>query len=187
MRERIVELCNCEGAPVETGEVLARLDDREAAAMLDELKARLPLRRRERDRLAALAGRNVARPGELERAESEVAQLEAMIAGQTARLGAMCCARRATASCCARTARSARSPSRAACSPGSASRIRCSSWPRSTRRTSRASRSASARSCAPMPSPAASLEAEVASITPKGDPVAKTYRVRLPCRRTRRC
>jgi membrane fusion protein, multidrug efflux system len=86
VRERIVELCNCEGKAVEPGAVLARLDDREARAALAELQARLRLAREDLERLTALAGRNVASEQALSQATSEVAQLEALVAGQTARL-----------------------------------------------------------------------------------------------------
>ena len=40
LRERIVELCNCEGEAVERGAVLARLDSRQPEATLAELRAR---------------------------------------------------------------------------------------------------------------------------------------------------
>jgi membrane fusion protein, multidrug efflux system len=86
IRERIVELCNCEGKPVERGAVLARLDDREAQATLAELQARLRLATEELERLTALAGRNIASQQALSQASSEAARLEAMVAGQTARL-----------------------------------------------------------------------------------------------------
>jgi membrane fusion protein, multidrug efflux system len=86
VRERIVELCNCEGKPVERGAVLARLDDREAQATLAELQARLRLATEELERLTALAGRNIASEQALSQASSEAARLEAMVAGQTARL-----------------------------------------------------------------------------------------------------
>jgi membrane fusion protein, multidrug efflux system len=86
VRERIVELCNCEGEPVERGAVLARLDDREAQAALAELQARLRLATEDLERLTALAGRNVASEQALGQARSEVAQLEALVAGQSARL-----------------------------------------------------------------------------------------------------
>lgn len=39
VRERIVEQCNCEGDRVEKDDVLARLDDTEARAILSELHA----------------------------------------------------------------------------------------------------------------------------------------------------
>ena len=86
VRERIVELCGCEGREVAKGDVLARLDDREAQATLDELVARHRYASRELERLRDLAARNVSTLQELERAESEAAQLEASIARQRTRL-----------------------------------------------------------------------------------------------------
>ncbi|MEQ8817368.1 MAG: efflux RND transporter periplasmic adaptor subunit [Thalassobaculum sp.] len=86
LRERITALCNCEGEAVATGAELARLDDREAQAALAELKARLRLAHDELERQAVLAGRNVTSQQALDRARSEVAQYEALVAGQSARL-----------------------------------------------------------------------------------------------------
>jgi len=86
VRERIVEICDCEGDAVDAGAVLARLNDREARAALSELQARLRLAREERDRQEALSERNVSSRQALDRARAEVAQNEAALAGQTARL-----------------------------------------------------------------------------------------------------
>lgn len=86
LRERITALCNCEGEAVAQGVELARLDDREAQAALAELEARLRLAHDELERQAVLAGRNVASQQALDRARSEVAQYEALVAGQKARL-----------------------------------------------------------------------------------------------------
>ncbi|GHD59507.1 RND transporter [Thalassobaculum fulvum] len=86
IRERITWLCNCEGETVVKGAELARLDDREAQAALAELKARLQLAHDELERQSVLAGRNVASQQALDRARSEVAQYEALAAGQVARI-----------------------------------------------------------------------------------------------------
>ena len=86
VRERIVELCNCEGEEVAADTVIARLDAREAQATLAELEARMRLAREDMERLSVLVERNVASRQALDRAQSEVAQLEASVAGQTARL-----------------------------------------------------------------------------------------------------
>lgn len=86
LRERIVERCDCEGRRVEKGEVLARLDSAQAEATLAELKARQKLAAAEHDRLAVLVERNVTSQQVLDRARSEVGQTSALIAGQTARL-----------------------------------------------------------------------------------------------------
>jgi RND family efflux transporter MFP subunit len=86
VRERIVELCNCEGSPVTKGDVLARLDDSEPQAVLRELVARENLATRDLTRLRDLAARNVGTQQELERAESEDARIQALIAAQESRL-----------------------------------------------------------------------------------------------------
>lgn len=86
VRERIVEICDCEGDAIEAGAVLARLNDREARAATAEMQARLRLAREERDRQEALSERNVSSRQALDRARAEVAQNEAALAGQTARL-----------------------------------------------------------------------------------------------------
>jgi RND family efflux transporter MFP subunit len=85
-RERIVEQCDCEGSRVQKGDVLARLDTSEAEAALAELDARLAQARGDMRRLSVLAERNAASQQDLERACSEVTQLEALVAGQKARL-----------------------------------------------------------------------------------------------------
>lgn len=86
VRERIVEQCNCEGSRVARGDVLARLDDGEARALLGELEAREALARQEFQRLSVLAEKNAASRQSLERAQSEFGQIEALVAGQKARL-----------------------------------------------------------------------------------------------------
>ncbi|MEI3850817.1 MULTISPECIES: efflux RND transporter periplasmic adaptor subunit [Ensifer] len=84
--ERIVEQCNCEGERVAKGDVLARLDDTEARAALGELQARLTLAQEEYRRKLALAERSTISAQEVDRARSELGQLEALVAGRQARL-----------------------------------------------------------------------------------------------------
>lgn len=84
--ERITEQCNCEGSRVERGDVLARLDDSEATATLGELEARRALAEQEFQRLTVLTEKNAASQQALERAQSELLQVEALVAGQKARL-----------------------------------------------------------------------------------------------------
>ncbi|MEE1655833.1 efflux RND transporter periplasmic adaptor subunit [Microvirga sp. CF3062] len=86
LRERIVELCNCEGEAVERGAVLARLDNRQPEATLAELRARQKFTASDYDRVAALVERRVASDQALDRARSERGQIEALIAGQETRL-----------------------------------------------------------------------------------------------------
>ncbi|WP_457588533.1 efflux RND transporter periplasmic adaptor subunit [Ensifer canadensis] len=84
--ERIVEQCNCEGERVAKGDVLARLDDTEARAALGELQARLTLAQEEYRRKVALAEKSTISEQEVDRARSELGQLEALVAGRQARL-----------------------------------------------------------------------------------------------------
>lgn len=86
VRERIVEQCNCEAQVVEQGALLARLDDGEAKAVLSELEARLRLARENLSRLVTLVERRAASQQALDQAQADVGQLEALIAGQKARL-----------------------------------------------------------------------------------------------------
>jgi membrane fusion protein, multidrug efflux system len=86
LRERIVELCNCEGESVEKGAELAHLDDRQAQASLSELRARQRFLRADYERVATLVERRVASEQALDRARSELSQIEALIAGQETRL-----------------------------------------------------------------------------------------------------
>ncbi|KRE12501.1 RND transporter [Bosea sp. Root483D1] len=86
VRERVIERCDCEGQRVEQGQILARLDSAQAEATLAELKARQKLATAEHDRLAVLVERNVMSLQALDRARSEMSQASALIAGQTARL-----------------------------------------------------------------------------------------------------
>jgi membrane fusion protein (multidrug efflux system) len=86
LRERIVDLCNCEGEAVERGAVLARLDSRQPEASLAELRARQKFAAADYERVTALVERRVASDQALDRARSELGQIEALIAGQQTRL-----------------------------------------------------------------------------------------------------
>jgi len=87
VRGRVVEICHCEGKTVAKGEVLARLDDREARAVLSELQARLKFATAELDRVTQLAGRGVSTPQSLQKATTDLAQIEALNRVQQAKLG----------------------------------------------------------------------------------------------------
>jgi membrane fusion protein, multidrug efflux system len=86
VRERIVEQDDREGERVQAGDILARLNSREAETVAAELQARLRLAEDDYQRLAVLGRGNAISQQELDRARSEVAQLEALVAGQAARL-----------------------------------------------------------------------------------------------------
>ncbi|MEZ5730679.1 MAG: efflux RND transporter periplasmic adaptor subunit [Burkholderiaceae bacterium] len=87
VRGRVVEICHCESKSVDKGEILARLDDREARAVLSELQARHKFAVTELDRVTQLAGRGVATPQALQKATTDLAQIEALIRVQHAKLG----------------------------------------------------------------------------------------------------
>src|SRR6187399_1235958 len=60
VRGRIIERCRCEGKTVKRGDMLARLDDKEAVATLNDLRALEDFQHREFDRQAQLLARGVA-------------------------------------------------------------------------------------------------------------------------------
>ncbi len=86
VKGRIVERCRCEGKEVKAGDVLARLDDKEAQATLTELKAREGFSRREVERQSELIARNVTTAQAHERALSELRSIQALITAQNERL-----------------------------------------------------------------------------------------------------
>jgi len=83
---RIVERCRCEGKQVKTGDRLALLDDREAQATLRELRAREEFDRREVERQRQLAARSATTTQNLERAESDLMRTQALISVQVQRI-----------------------------------------------------------------------------------------------------
>ncbi len=75
--ERIVEVCNCEGETVAAGDMLARLDDSKVQARLKELEAQRDLAERELQRAANLLEKNFASEQTYDRAEADLARVEA--------------------------------------------------------------------------------------------------------------
>jgi RND family efflux transporter MFP subunit len=86
VRGRIVERCRCEGKSVKKGDILARLDDKEPLATLNDLRALEEFQRREFDRQSQLLARGVATSQAYQRAESDLARIQAQIAAQAQRL-----------------------------------------------------------------------------------------------------
>jgi RND family efflux transporter MFP subunit len=86
IRDRIVEICDCEGRAVKKGEVLARLDDSDLRAQLRELKAREEFAKREMERVNELVSRGVATRQAFERASSDLQQIQALVTMQEERL-----------------------------------------------------------------------------------------------------
>lgn len=86
IRDRIVDICYCEGKTVAKGDVLARLDDREVQAQMKELKAREDFLKREMERVSELITRNIATTQSYERASMDLKQVQGLIAVQTERI-----------------------------------------------------------------------------------------------------
>jgi membrane fusion protein (multidrug efflux system) len=88
IRQRIVDLCYCEGKAVAKGDVLARLDDKEARAQLTELRAREDFAKRELSRATELMGRGAATTQAFERISSDLRQVQGLISVQMEKLDA---------------------------------------------------------------------------------------------------
>jgi RND family efflux transporter MFP subunit len=86
VRDRIVEVCNCEGKAVKKGDVLVRLDDREIHAQLQELKAREDFAKRELTRQTELISRGVATTQAYERVSTDLRTIQALILVQMQKL-----------------------------------------------------------------------------------------------------
>lgn len=86
IRDRIVELCHCEGKTVAKGDVLARLDDKEIRAQLQELRAREDFAKRELSRATELMGRGVTTIQAYERISMDLRQVQALISVQLEKL-----------------------------------------------------------------------------------------------------
>jgi RND family efflux transporter MFP subunit len=86
VRDRIVDICRCEGDTIVKGDVLARLDDREAQAQLKELRAREVFLHRELERVNELMARGATTMQAFERASRDVNQIQALIALQEVKI-----------------------------------------------------------------------------------------------------
>ncbi len=86
VRDRIIEICDCEGKAVKKGDVLAKLDDRQALAGLKELKAREEFLQREMSRVSELIARNIATTQSYERASSDLRQVQGLLSVQTEKI-----------------------------------------------------------------------------------------------------
>ncbi|RDV04912.1 efflux RND transporter periplasmic adaptor subunit [Undibacter mobilis] len=86
IRDRIVEICDCEGDRVAKGDVLARLDDREVQAQMKELRAREAFLKSELERVSQLITRGSATTQAYERAGMDLQQVQGLIAVQTERI-----------------------------------------------------------------------------------------------------
>ena len=82
IRDRIVEICDCEGKTVAKGDLLARLDDSEVKAQLRDLKAREAFLNREMSRVSELIVRGAATTQAHEKAAMDLQQVQAQISVQ---------------------------------------------------------------------------------------------------------
>lgn len=79
-RKRVVDMCLCEGEPVKKGDVLARLDDSEERAQMRELQVTRDQRQRDVQRLSQLLERNAATQTAVDLAQTVLREVEARIA-----------------------------------------------------------------------------------------------------------
>lgn len=86
VRERIITLCGCEGNKVSKGDELAVLDSGDARATLAELEARQSLAKSDSDRAIQLLERRVISQQLYDKAQSELVRINAIIAAQKERL-----------------------------------------------------------------------------------------------------
>jgi membrane fusion protein, multidrug efflux system len=86
VRARIIEHCRCEGTRVKKGDVLARLDDGAAQADLKQAQAKRAFSAAEAARQADLFSRGVTTRQALERAQSDLQQVDSQIAALSAKL-----------------------------------------------------------------------------------------------------
>ena len=78
-RQRLVFLCQCEGKPVRAGDVLARQDGSQEQAHLDELLARHDQLERDLQRLNSLLDRNAATTSAVDQALTALKEIDARI------------------------------------------------------------------------------------------------------------
>ena len=86
VRERIVSVCACEGDPVEAEEELAKLDTSEPLDALRELEAKAAFASQEFERIAALYSSGTTTRQVYEKASADLQAAEAAVASQQARL-----------------------------------------------------------------------------------------------------
>jgi RND family efflux transporter MFP subunit len=87
VRQRIVDICNCENKAVKRGDVLARLDDKEIRASLHELRAREDFAKREVARTTELIGRGAVTTQAHEKSLTDLRQIQGLISVLDERVG----------------------------------------------------------------------------------------------------
>jgi len=178
-RGRIVESCRCEGQYVDEGSLLFQLDDSELRARLSELEARLGFAEQELTRAEDLLTRRVGTRESFEQAFAQVSELRAATAATRSQLAEL-------------TIRAPLSGQvlRIDGEVGEVAELGDAlGWvgqPKPLLVVAEVNEEDIPRVVTGQRAlikadafPGRDLEAEVSSITPKGDPVLKTYRVRL--------
>lgn len=87
IRQRLIDICDCEGEPVKRGDVLARLDDKEIRAQLHELRAREDFAKAEVVRTTELIARGATTAQAHERASAELRQVQGLLTVLLERVG----------------------------------------------------------------------------------------------------
>jgi RND family efflux transporter MFP subunit len=176
---RIASILARDGDEVRAGEVLARLDDREALARLAELEARAAYWREELGRQAQLADRGFASRDARERAQSEFLQVVAAIAAQRQRIGDLALVAPMDGSVL-------RQDGEVGETVDARTVLFWIGRPQPLRATADVDEEDIPRIAAGQDAwlrsdafPGQALTGRVAEVTPKGDPVGKTFRVRV--------
>jgi RND family efflux transporter MFP subunit len=78
-RKRLVETCQCEGKLVKAGDILARQDSAEEEALLSELQARRALLEKDFQRLSGLLERNITSMTAVDQAQTALKESDARI------------------------------------------------------------------------------------------------------------
>jgi RND family efflux transporter MFP subunit len=86
IRSRILEICDCEGKEVAKGDMLARLDDKDVRAQLQELRAREDFAKRELSRQTELISRGSTTTQAYERASMDLRSIQGLISVQLEKL-----------------------------------------------------------------------------------------------------
>jgi RND family efflux transporter MFP subunit len=86
IRDRIVDICDCEGRSVKQGDVLVRLDERQVQAQMKELRAREDFLKREMNRVNELIARGSATAQSHEKASMDLQQIQGQVSVQLERI-----------------------------------------------------------------------------------------------------
>jgi len=178
VRGRIIERCRCEGKIVRKGDLLARLDDKEALATLNDLRALEEFQKREFDRQSQLLARGWRLRRPISAPRATLRRIQAQIAAQAQRLEYYKLVSPMDGTVLKEDGEVGDMVDPAPSSTASASKDRYGSSPTSTRKTfPRPGRpeGAAAHRCLCRSGAARLRQADHAA----GDPVSKTFRVRI--------